>query len=91
MLYAEPSLFGLFTPHAGAAEFFDHLGLLWLVLGIAGLLFRVVQLFVVRDVQTGLVWAVKILTDPFNDFLLYHRSPSRLVQHCLSWRPARLR
>ena len=33
------------------------------------------QLFFVRDVQTGLVWFAKILTDPFHDVKIYHRSP----------------
>ena len=47
---------------------------------VAGLLFRTVQLFVVRDVQTGLVWAAKILTDPFHDIKLYHRSPLYLMR-----------
>jgi hypothetical protein len=37
--------------------------------------FRTVQLFFLRDVQTGLVWATKILTDPFHDVKLYGRSP----------------
>ena len=27
------------------------------------------------DVQTGLVWFTKILTDPFHDIMLYHRAP----------------
>jgi hypothetical protein len=35
--------------------------------GVGGLLFRTVHLFFIRDVQTGLVWMTKILTDPFHD------------------------
>ena len=88
LLLAEPTLFGVFAAHTSPAEFFDHLGLMWLVLGIGGLVFRVLQLFVIRDVETGLVWATKIVTDPFNDFLLYHRSPPQLVRNALAWRPA---
>ncbi len=42
----------------------------------AGLLFRTVQLFFIRSVQTGLVWCTKILTDPFHDVQLYHKSPA---------------
>ena len=91
VLVAQPGLFGVFTPHASVGEYFNHLGLMWLVLGVGGLLFRVVQLFIIRDVETGLVWGAKILTDPFNDFVLYHRSPARLVRQALAWRPARLR
>ena len=43
------------------------------MLGVGGLLFRTVQLFFIHDVETGLVWVTKILTDPFNDFKLYHK------------------
>jgi hypothetical protein len=31
-------------------------------------------------VQTGLVWATKILTDPFNDIKLYHKAPLYLLR-----------
>jgi len=50
------------------------------VLGIAGVLFRTVQLFLTKDVQTGLVWATKILTDPFHDIKLYHKAPLALLR-----------
>ena len=52
----------------------------WLVVGIGGLLFRTVHLFFIRDVETGLVWMTKILTDPFNDFKLYHKAPLALLR-----------
>ena len=42
---------------------------------LGGLLFRTVQLFFIKDVQTGLVWTTKILTDPFHDIKLYHKAP----------------
>jgi hypothetical protein len=60
--------------------YIDHLGVLWLSLGVGGLLFRTVHLFFLRDVQTGLVWLVKILTDPYHDIKLYHRSPLLLLR-----------
>ena len=53
---------------------------IWLVLGAAGLLFRTVQLFFIQSVQSGLVWMTKILTDPFHDVKLYHRSPLHLLR-----------
>jgi hypothetical protein len=71
-LWLNPTMFGLFEAHAGVGEFIDHLGLLWLGLGVAGLLFRTVHLFFLKDVQTGLVWITKILTDPYHDIKLYH-------------------
>ena len=79
-LLIDPSLFGIFVPHATPMEFLRHVGLIWLVLGVGGLLFRTVQLFIVRDVSTGLVWAAKIVTDPFHDIKLYHKAPLRLLR-----------
>ena len=60
--------------------FAQHLGYLWLAVGVSGLLFRTVQLFLIRDVMTGLAWCTKILTDPFNDAKLYCRAPLRLMR-----------
>src|SRR5262245_56060241 len=51
LLYFDPSLFGIFTPHTGTAEFIRHVAQIWLVIGLGGLLFRTVQLFFVKDVQ----------------------------------------
>ena len=34
----------------------------------------------IKDVQTGLVWATKILTDPFHDIKLYHKAPFALLR-----------
>ena len=74
VLYFDPTL-GIFTPAAGKMEFIRQVAEIWLVIGIGGVLFRTVQLFFVKDVQTGLVWATKILTDPFHDIKLYHKAP----------------
>jgi hypothetical protein len=79
-LYLDPTLFGIFTPHNGTAEFIRHVGEMWLAVGLGGLVFRVVQLFFLKDVQTGLVWAAKILTDPFHDIWLYHKAPLYLMR-----------
>lgn len=80
LLVAEPGLFGLLTPHVDVSGFLHNTGLLWLALGVAGLVFRTVQLFFIRDVQAGLVWLVKILTDPFHDIKLYHKAPLALLR-----------
>jgi hypothetical protein len=79
-LYFDPTLFGIFEPHATTGEFVRHVALIWLVIGLGGLLFRVVQLFFTQDVQTGLVWATKILTDPFHDLMLYWKAPLHLLR-----------
>ena len=80
LLWLDPSFFGLFTPHAGFVDFLRHLALIWLAVGVGGVIFRTVQLFFIKDVQTGLVWATKILTDPFSDIKLYWRAPFRLMR-----------
>jgi hypothetical protein len=79
-LWLDPTALGLFAARGGSLEFVRHLGLIWLALGIGGLAFRTVHLFFIRDVETGLAWAVKILTDPFNDIKLYHKAPMRLLK-----------
>jgi hypothetical protein len=86
LLYLRPDLFGAIVPHDGAMQFLEHLGLMWLALGVGGLLFRVVHLFFIRDIATGVVWGTKIVTDPFNDFRLYCRAPGKLMRQVLSRR-----
>jgi hypothetical protein len=80
VLYVDPTLFGLFTPWASPADFMRQVAKIWLVVGIGGLLFRTVHLFFIRDVETGLVWMTKIITDPFNDLKLYHKAPLFLMK-----------
>jgi hypothetical protein len=80
LLYVDPTLFGIFEPHSNATELLRHIAQIWLVVGLGGLLFRTVQLFFIKDVQTGLVWATKILTDPFHDIMLYYRAPLHLLR-----------
>jgi hypothetical protein len=79
LMIVDPTLFGIFTPHATKAEFIQHVAQIWLVVGLGGLAFRTIHLFFIKDVQTGLVWITKIMTDPFHDVKLYHRSPLYLL------------
>ena len=79
-LLADPTLFGIFDAPASAADWVHHVAMIELALGAGGLLFRTVHLFFIRDVQTGLVWMTKILTDPFNDVKLYHKAPLALMR-----------
>ena len=76
----DPTVFGLFAPHADLIEYARRVGLLWFWLGVAGLLFRTFQLVYIHDVVTALAWATKILTDPFNDIRLYHKAPAKLLR-----------
>jgi hypothetical protein len=80
VIYFNPTLFGLFEPHKTVMEFIRHVALLWLFIGIGGLLFRTVHLFFIQSVQSGLVWMTKILTDPFHDIKLYWRAPLALMR-----------
>ncbi len=79
VLWVEPTLFGIFPARADRAAFIQHVGQIWLIVGFGGLLFRTVQLFFIRNVQTGLVWLTKIMTDPFHDVMLYYRAPLYLL------------
>jgi hypothetical protein len=56
------------------------IGMAWLFLGIAGLVFRVLQLWWQQSLLDGLAWALKILTDPVHDIVLYYRSPFYLLK-----------
>jgi hypothetical protein len=80
LLWAQPALFGLMQPFESFNEFVLNVGWMWLWIGVAGLLFRMVQLFVLQSVQTGMVWVSKILTDPMHDILLYYKSPWYLLK-----------
>ena len=80
VLYADPTLFGLVKPWVTSTDFMRQVAKIWLFVGIGGLLFRTVQLFFIRDVETGLVWMTKILTDPFNDFKIYCKAPLALIR-----------
>jgi hypothetical protein len=79
-LWVDPTCFGLIEPHTDGASFVRDMAMIWIALGFGGLLFRTVHLFFLKDVQTGLVWMTKILTDPFNDIKLYHRAPLHLLR-----------
>jgi hypothetical protein len=76
----DPTYLGLFAPAIDKTGFIRQVAMIWLALGVGGVLFRTVQLFVTKDVQTGLVWATKILTDPFHDIKLYHKAPLALLR-----------
>jgi hypothetical protein len=77
ILWVDPTLFGLYS---GTGDFVQHVGQIWLAVGLGGLLFRTVHLFFIKDVQTGLVWITKIVTDPFHDIKLYYKAPLYLLR-----------
>nr|WP_315487985.1 hypothetical protein [uncultured Rhodoferax sp.] len=79
-LLLDPSLLGLFTPHTGLDSFLHNTGMVWLWVGVGGLVFRTIHLFFLKDVMAGLVWMTKILTDPFHDIYLYYKAPLALLR-----------
>jgi len=80
LLFVEPTLFGLINAAVTPGDFIRNVGKLWLLIGAGGLLFRTVHLFFIKDVEAGLAWMTKILTDPFHDIMLYWKSPLYLLQ-----------
>ncbi|HVT36091.1 MAG TPA: Mpo1-like protein [Nevskiaceae bacterium] len=75
VLYFQPAFFGFFSADEVARGFLYNLSILWLIIGIGAVIFRTVHLFFLMGVQSGLVWATKILTDPFHDIKIYHKAP----------------
>ena len=80
VIVMDPTLMGLFEARPGFEGFVHNTGLLWLWIGVGGLVFRTVHLFFLKDVMSGLVWMTKILTDPFHDVYLYHKAPFALMR-----------
>lgn len=92
LLLIDPTLFGVFEPHALMTlnDYLHHTAYMWLVIGIGAVIFRSVHLFFLMGVQSGLVWASKILTDPFHDIKIYHKAPFYLLKgqmydDCTDW------
>jgi len=79
-LWFAPSLGGLIQPAADLRGFVHDVGIAWLSLGVAGLVFRVLQLWATQGLVEGLAWGTKIVTDPFMDIGLYHRAPLKLMR-----------
>jgi hypothetical protein len=79
-LLVDPTLLGLFEAHTNYSELARNVAVMWIAIGAGGLLFRTVHLFFLKDVQTGLAWCAKILTDPFHDIYLYHKAPLYLLR-----------
>lgn len=78
--YFAPQYVTWMVPEAYEDTFLRLVGMSWLVLGVAGLLFRVGQLCIRDSAQAAFAWAIKIITDPFHDIKLYYRSPLYLLR-----------
>src|SRR6266478_7185415 len=54
-LYFKPTFFGMIRPWKSALGFIHQIGMCWLFIGVARVILRSIQLFFIRDLQTGLV------------------------------------
>lgn len=62
-------------------EFANLYGYLLLALGVIAVVGRSIYLLITRkDKMVGPVWMIKIITDPFNDVLLYWKSPFQCLK-----------
>lgn len=80
VLLVNPSFFGLLNTAQVEQGLLYTTAILWLFTGLGAVVFRTMHLFFLMGVQSGLVWATKILTDPFHDIKIYHRSPWHLLK-----------
>ncbi len=79
-LWLMPDFFGLLGDQQMDRGLVYNTAILWLFTGVGAVLFRTVHLFYLMGFQSGLVWAIKILTDPFHDIKIYHRAPLHILK-----------
>jgi len=80
VLYFSPTLFGLFNAPQDTMGFIQNMSITWLIIGAGAVVFRTVHLFFIMNIQSGLVWFSKILTDPFHDIKIYHKAPYYMLK-----------
>jgi hypothetical protein len=80
LLLVDPTMPGTIEHASATSGAVRQIGAIWLLLGAGGLLLRTMQLCLLKDARTGLVWMTKILTDPFHDIKLYYRAPLHLLR-----------
>lgn len=80
LFYTSNDFFGLLGPTDSMGQLVTNTGLVWLWLGVIAVAFRVLQLFKMSGIQSGIVWMTKILTDPFHDIKIYHKAPLLLLK-----------
>lgn len=80
LAYFDAALFNFVMPDAAPDTLIDRIGWGWLWLGLAAVIFRMIQLTAIQSRRVALVWCIKILTDPFHDAIIYRKSPIYLMQ-----------
>ena len=79
-LYVQSDLWGLLSVEQAARGLLYNTSVAWFIVGVGAVLFRTVHLFFLMGIQSGLVWATKIITDPFHDIYIYHKAPMHLLR-----------
>jgi len=80
LAYFDAALFNFVMPDAAPDTLLDRIGWGWLWLGVAAVVFRMIQLTAIQSRRVALVWCIKILTDPFHDAIIYRKSPIYLMR-----------
>jgi len=80
LAYFDAALFNFVMPDAAPDTLLDRIGWGWLWLGVAAVVFRMIQLTAIQSRKVALVWCIKILTDPFHDAIIYRKSPIYLMK-----------
>jgi len=80
LAYFDAALFNFVMPDAAPDTLLDRIGWGWLWLGVAAVVFRMIQLTAIQSRKVALVWCIKILTDPFHDAIIYRKSPIYLMR-----------
>ena len=70
----------LVAPLKDLHGYLHQLGTLWLASPARDSWAALSTCVLTRNVQTGVVWFTKILTDPFHDVKIYHRAPIHLLK-----------
>ncbi len=80
LAYFDAALFNFVMPDAAPDTLIDRIGWGWLWLGLAAVMFRMIQLTAIQSRKVALVWCLKIMTDPFHDTIIYRKSPLYLMR-----------
>jgi hypothetical protein len=80
LAYFDAASFNFVMPDAAPDTLIDRIGWGWLWLGLAAVVFRMIQLTAIQSRRVALVWCLKILTDPFHDAVIYRKSPLYLMK-----------
>jgi hypothetical protein len=80
LAFIDAANFNLIMPDTSPDTLFNRIGWGWLWLGVAGVIFRMIQLIIKDSVRTSITWCIKIITDPFHDVIIYRKSPLYLMK-----------